>query len=137
LFYNIKGTAIITTRRIPAWCIPKELIHVAEYPKLVRNGIPALIAANGQTCTTRIMDHAEYIQELRAKLHEEMAEYLQEENGRQALEELADLLEVIRALALTHGADTGLLERIRAEKAERRGGFEDRILLLQAGTGNL
>lgn len=104
---------------------------MAKYPKLVRDGIPALIAANGQACTTRIMDNEEYIRELRAKLQEELSEYLREENDGQALEELADLLEVIRALARIHGADSGVLERIRADKAERRGGFEDRILLLQ------
>ncbi|KHL93066.1 phosphoribosyl-ATP pyrophosphohydrolase [Paenibacillus sp. IHB B 3415] len=106
-------------------------MKLADYPKLVRDGIPALIAANGQTCRTRIMDEEEYIRELRAKLHEELAEYLREDNDGQALEELADLLEVIRALAVTHGGDSGILEQIRAEKAERRGGFKERILLLQ------
>jgi predicted house-cleaning noncanonical NTP pyrophosphatase (MazG superfamily) len=54
-----------------------------------------------------------------------------EDNDGQALEELADLLEVIRALAVIHGGSSGILEEIRAEKAERRGGFKDRILLLQ------
>ena len=108
-----------------------------RYPKLVRDGIPALIAASGQSCVTRIMDNEEYIRELRAKLHEEMQEYLQEENDGQALEELADLLEVIRALALTHGGDSDVLEGIRAAKAESRGGFKDRILLLQVENGSL
>ncbi|MNC47073.1 hypothetical protein D3C75_961180 [compost metagenome] len=41
------------------------------------------------------------------------------------------MLEVIRALAVIHGGDSETLEQIRAEKAERRGGFKDRILLLQ------
>ena len=83
------------------------------------------------------MDNEEYIRELCAKLQEEMAEYLREENDRQALEELADLPEVIRALALIHGADDGVLEASRADKAERRGGFKNRIMLLQVENAGL
>lgn len=101
-----------------------------EYHKLVRDGIPALIASKGLVCTTKIMDTPQYIVELRAKLMEEAEEYLREKNDASALEELADLLEVIRALAEVHGGDSNTLERIRNEKAERRGGFKDRILLL-------
>lgn len=104
---------------------------VTEYFKLVRDGIPALIASQGQRCATRIMDTEEYIQALRAKLREEAEEYFAEEQDEYALEELADMLEVIRALAVVHGGDVETLERLRAEKAERRGGFKDRILLLR------
>ena len=43
--------------------------------------------------------------------------------------ELADLLEVIRALAVSYGCSIEELERIRVEKAKERGGFEKRILL--------
>lgn len=50
-------------------------------------------------------------------MREEAEEYLREDNDRLALEELADLLEVIRALAVTHGGSPAVLEQIRAEKA--------------------
>ncbi|WP_054938905.1 nucleoside triphosphate pyrophosphohydrolase [Paenibacillus ihuae] len=104
---------------------------MTEYFKLVRDGIPALITSQGKTCATRILDTEEYIEALRAKLREEAEEYFREEQDDHALEELADMLEVIRALAVIHGGDSEMLEAIRAEKAERRGGFKDRILLLQ------
>jgi predicted house-cleaning noncanonical NTP pyrophosphatase (MazG superfamily) len=103
---------------------------LTEYFKLVRDGIPALIASQGQSCATKILDTGEYIQALRAKLREEAEEYFAEEQDERALEELADLLEVIRALSVIHGGDSETLEKIRAEKAERRGGFGGRILLL-------
>ena len=46
-----------------------------------------------------------------------------------SMEELADLLEVIHAVALARGSSIGEVEQIRIQKAEKRGGFEKRILL--------
>ena len=60
-----------------------------------------------------------------AKLDEELAEYHKDQN----IEELADLLEVIRAAAIARGYSLEDLERVRTEKAAKRGGFEKRILL--------
>lgn len=60
-----------------------------------------------------------------AKLDEELAEYHKDQN----IEELADLLEVIRAAVIARGYTIEDLERVRAEKAAKRGGFEKRILL--------
>ncbi|WP_150265844.1 nucleoside triphosphate pyrophosphohydrolase [Paenibacillus tepidiphilus] len=100
------------------------------YPKLVRDEIPALIAAQGRTCTTSILETEEYITALRTKLCEEAEEYLAADTSAEALEELADLLEVIHALAALHGGDPDKLELIRAHKAEERGGFMKRIMLL-------
>ena len=47
----------------------------------------------------------------------------------QTVEELADLMEVIRAVAVARGYTLEELEQIRADKATKRGGFEKRILL--------
>ena len=46
-----------------------------------------------------------------------------------SIEELADLMEVIRACAVARGYSVEELEQVRAEKATKRGGFEKRILL--------
>lgn len=100
------------------------------YQKLVRDGIPGIIAAQGKALRTRILDTEEYIEQLRIKLKEEAAEYYEADSDEEALEELADMLEVILALALTHGCEGSSLERIRADKAARRGGFKERIFLL-------
>lgn len=59
------------------------------------------------------------------KLDEELAEYHKDQN----IEELADLLEVIRAAVIARGYTIEDLEQVRAEKAAKRGGFEKRILL--------
>ena len=96
-----------------------------RYYKLVRDRIPEMIKASGKTCTTEILSHGEYLRMLDAKRDEELAEYHRDHN----IEELADLLEVIRAAAVARGSSVEELEQVRAEKAARRGGFETRILL--------
>ncbi|MBM7568607.1 nucleoside triphosphate pyrophosphohydrolase [Paenibacillus sacheonensis] len=105
------------------------------YNKLVRDGIPRTIAANGKSFRTRILQPEEYAVALRTKLQEETEEFLRAKDPEEALEELADLLEVIRALAGANGADWDRLEAIRAMKAEKRGGFEDRIYLVDVDDG--
>jgi len=94
--------------------------------KLVRDRIPDLIAASGRRPEVRVCDDGEYTARLRAKLHEETDEYL----GEPDPEELADILEVVHALARTHGLDPAELEKLRAAKAAERGGFDHRLVLV-------
>ncbi|MBP1995821.1 nucleoside triphosphate pyrophosphohydrolase [Paenibacillus eucommiae] len=100
------------------------------YNKLVRDKIPQIIEANGKVFRTRVLSTEEYRSELQTKLREEAEEYFEAKNGLEALEEMADMLEVIRALAGVHGATWEQLEAIRVQKAEARGGFEDRVYLI-------
>ena len=98
------------------------------YNKLVRDRIPEIIQAKGGTCKTRILSDEEYAQKLDRKLGEELAEYLDSHNP----EELADLLEVMYACAALQSLTPADLERIRAEKAAKRGGFREKILLIES-----
>ncbi|AGT32414.1 phosphoribosyl-ATP pyrophosphohydrolase [Geobacillus genomosp. 3] len=101
------------------------------YNKLVRDRIPAIIEQAGKTSTTRILGDEEYRKELQKKAFEELEEYVQAETDEAALEELADVLEIIHALAQCHGASIEQVEQIRAEKAEKRGGFQEKIFLIE------
>ena len=100
------------------------------YNKLVRDRIPFIISSQGKECRTRILDSEEYTEELKVKLNEEVEEYTKADNDQEALEELADMLEVIRALAEAHGSTWAELENIRADKVEARGGFQERVYLI-------
>lgn len=80
---------------------------------------------DNKTCSTRILNESEYLQMIDAKLDEELAEYHKEQN----LEELADLLEILYAAVRARGYSIEDLETLRREKAEKRGGFDQRILL--------
>lgn len=96
-----------------------------KYNKLIRDRIPEIIEASGKTCVTEMLSDEEYLKMIDAKLDEELAEYHKDEN----LEELADLLEVIYAAAKARGYTLEELEKVRAEKAEKRGAFEKKLLL--------
>ena len=95
------------------------------YRKLVRDRIPQIIEQAGQTCSCSILSDEDYLDMLDEKLNEELAEYQEDKS----MEELADLLEVMRAVALARGSSIGEVEEIRRRKAEKRGGFEKKILL--------
>lgn len=101
------------------------------YNKLVRDRIPDIIKAAGKTFTTRILDDEKYRQELRKKAYEELQEYMNAKDDDTALEELADLLEIMHALAECHGSSIEHVEQIRAEKREKRGGFKEKIFLVE------
>ena len=98
-----------------------------KYNKLVRDRIPEVIMSSGQACKTRILADEEYLRMLDAKLDEELAEYHKDQN----IEELADLMEVIYAATIARGYTIEQLERVRAEKAEKRGGFQKKIMLVE------
>ena len=96
-----------------------------KYNKLVRDRIPEIIEADGKTCVCEVLSDEDYLRLLDQKLNEELAEYQESKS----LEELADLFEVMRAVVKARGWTMEKLEQVRADKADRRGGFEKKILL--------
>lgn len=99
---------------------------MTPYNKLVRDKIPDLIRAQQEHPNIRILDDREYRQLLEAKLDEEVGEFHRDRN----LEELADILEVVYALAEDMGySQEELLDEYK-QKHEARGGFRERIFLI-------
>ena len=96
-----------------------------KYNKLVRDRIPEIIEASGKRCVCSTLSDEQYLAMLDAKLNEELAEYQESKS----VEELADLLEVIRAVAVARGSSIEEVEAIRRDKAAKRGRFEKKILL--------
>lgn len=95
-----------------------------RHDKLVRDLIPEIIKANGETPVTRVLSTQEYLVELVKKLREEVTEF----EADLSLEELADVQEVVLALADAL-ASRSELECMRQEKAEKRGAFRNKIFL--------
>ena len=98
------------------------------YHKLVRDQIPAIIAADGHQPVTRVLDHTGYEAALRAKLLEEAHEAQAAPDGQLA-SELADVLEVLHALAAAHGMGWEEIVSEANRKRAERGGFDKRIFL--------
>jgi predicted house-cleaning noncanonical NTP pyrophosphatase (MazG superfamily) len=103
---------------------------IPTYNKLVRDRIPEIIEMSGKICNTRLLTEEEYITEINKKMHEELEEYEATETPDDAIEELADLLELIHAALAHYGSSFEDLEKVRIEKAEKRGGFDEQIFLV-------
>lgn len=96
-----------------------------SYQKLVRDQIPQIIRQNGKNPIVRILEDEEYTACLHQKLDEEVKEFHQDKNA----EELADILEVVYALAADLGVSRGKLMEIFEKKHTQRGGFAQRVFL--------
>lgn len=95
------------------------------YNKLVRDKIPQIIKDNGEEPKLHTLNNREFFEELINKLHEETTEFEEAKN----LDELADIIEVIYALAEVLGYQISDLEAARITKAHKRGGFKQKIFL--------
>lgn len=100
---------------------------MVRYEKAVRDRIPPIIEADGKSCEVVTLEPAAFLPILEAKLQEELDEY----QASKDLGELADLLEVIYAIGKLRGVSQGDLERIRITKRAERGGFDERLFLVE------
>lgn len=99
---------------------------MTEFHKLVRDKIPDFIHEQGEIAHIRILEEAAYRQALEDKLDEEVAEF----HESKKLEELADILEVVYALAESQGAAVQELVDVYEKKHDERGGFSKKIFLI-------
>ena len=95
--------------------------------KLVRDLVPEQLTALGVQVRVEALEGIAFREALRAKLAEEVAEYLAAATDDAAVSELGDVLEVILALASEHGSDARQVECVRMAKRAARGGFDRRL----------
>lgn len=98
------------------------------YRKLMRDRIPQIIQLQGRRPVTRVLDDAGYREALLAKLVEEARE-ASHATADDLPGELADVLEVLRALTMTAGMSWPQLLALAEDKRSRRGGYRRRIFL--------
>lgn len=98
------------------------------YNKLVWDNIPNIIENNGEKPITRVLNDDEYKSELEKKLLEEYNEVI-EATGNDRVEELADMLEIMKYLAKLENATLDDVIKVAKEKANKRGAFENKIFL--------
>jgi predicted house-cleaning noncanonical NTP pyrophosphatase (MazG superfamily) len=100
------------------------------YNKLVRDRIPEIIRADGNVCTTEIMQGGEYIQALREKLVEEALEAAATVDIPMLINELADVYEVMDALMARYDITPASVLAAKEERRNERGGFAQHIRLI-------
>ncbi|EON72504.1 nucleoside triphosphate pyrophosphohydrolase [Lysinibacillus sphaericus] len=101
------------------------------YNKLVRDLIPQVIEATGKTCVTRVLEPSELLNEIKAKMQEEALEFQEATSPKDAIEELADILELVHTVLDVYGVTYEQIEQIRVQKKEQRGGFSEGIYLIE------
>ena len=99
------------------------------FNKLVRDNIPDIIASNGEEAVTKVLSDIEYKVELYKKLLEEANEVINSKDSNETLEELADVLEILRSIANLNGKTLDDVLNTANQKKLKRGGFEKRIFL--------
>ncbi|GAA2418935.1 nucleoside triphosphate pyrophosphohydrolase [Nonomuraea africana] len=104
------------------------------YGKLVRDRIPEIIEAEGRTAIVRVLAESELVPALIDKLVEE-AEELREAEPEDHLGELADIYEVLAALAGTLGFSYEQVLESARHKRGKRGGFSRRLWLDEVTSG--
>lgn len=108
----------------------KEAVLIHQYNKLVRDKLVSIIEGSISIKSVKyrtLEDDSEFFDELVKKLKEEIDEFFEEYK----VEELADILEVVFAIAEQLGVSKTELEEIRQTKFNKRGGFEERIYLIE------
>ena len=93
--------------------------------KLVRDRIPEIIRAKGESPKVRVADKEELDLLMRQKVVEEAEELL--ESG--AIEEIVDIIEILAALIVLREFDDITFEKMRSNKLKERGGFEKGYIL--------
>ena len=103
--------------------------------RLVRDGVAAILQSEGTALPVRKVSGARLTQALFDKLVDEHAELIAEkDHPKHRLEEMADMIEVILALAYQQGASEEYLMGIVHEKRRKEGTFSNGVML-QGSTG--
>ncbi|MBP7654106.1 nucleoside triphosphate pyrophosphohydrolase [Candidatus Dependentiae bacterium] len=100
------------------------------YNKLVRDKIPEIIENDGKKYEMKIVSNDEAKLLLAEKIKEEADEFLKDPSK----EEMADILEVVLSMIKKSNWTFEEIEKIRIQKAEKRGGFEKNIFLVSTET---
>lgn len=96
-----------------------------EFDKLVRDKVPHMIEGQEKVVTVERVSGENYFLKLKEKLQEEVAEFI--EDG--AVEELADIIEVIYAICAFKDINLEQLEQLRLIKVQNRGAFKQGLVL--------
>jgi predicted house-cleaning noncanonical NTP pyrophosphatase (MazG superfamily) len=101
------------------------------FGKLVRDLVPVRIRRHGELADVYHAGRDELLQLIRAKLLEEAFEHYWAVSPDTAVEELADVLEVVRTAAQLLGVEPDAVEAKAERKRRERGGFDAGTVLIE------
>jgi predicted house-cleaning noncanonical NTP pyrophosphatase (MazG superfamily) len=127
-YYRLRDAGIMVLSDQPKY---RRARGRMSYRKLVRDAIPANIAAGGERVSFGRLARDEAVTALVGKLFEEGLEVSGARDRTSRLEELADVLEVLRGLAALENATWEEIETVANDKRNKRGGFEKQTVLIE------
>ena len=98
--------------------------HRFKIAKLIRDKLPTIGASLGFRHQIQNLQGQEHVDHLKLKLLEEAAEVQEATSKEDLTEEMADVFEVLHALAKANHISLEDIEQKRMEKADLRGGFD-------------
>jgi predicted house-cleaning noncanonical NTP pyrophosphatase (MazG superfamily) len=117
---------------------PFEATYTAqEFHKLVRDKIPVLIESHAEQALVTKVSSNELMMLLKEKAIEEALELYWSRNNDAVVEEMADLLEVIMGACKAFGLEFEDIKNIAKKKREKRGGFENGVILVATKENSL
>ena len=99
------------------------------YSKLIRDKIPEIIKQEGGNPTVFELGEEQFKQALKSKLAEEAQELIRAKSPAELRNELCDILELVEAIAENDGIALEELQQEKAQKKEKKGGFNQRLFL--------
>lgn len=109
-----------TWSHVRPWLLGGTLTEI-----MVRDLVPAMMAADGKPGTFRTASAADKDKLLKVKLVEILNAFLIAENDRARVDNLVDILEIMYALAKDMGRTMIDLERMRSNKVKSLGAYEE------------
>jgi predicted house-cleaning noncanonical NTP pyrophosphatase (MazG superfamily) len=99
--------------------------HRFKIAKLIRDKLPSIGASLGFRHQIQRLQGQDHIDHLKLKLLEEAVEVQEATSKSDLAEEMADVFEVLHALAKANKISLEEIEQKRREKADLRGGFDN------------
>ncbi len=99
------------------------------HQKLIRDKIPDIIKAAGGVGKFTVLSQKRFEEEIKKKLLEESKE-LAKAPKEEILNELADVLELIKSIADHYKIRFSKVEEYQKEKRRKRGGFKKKLFLV-------
>jgi predicted house-cleaning noncanonical NTP pyrophosphatase (MazG superfamily) len=100
------------------------------YRKLIRDNIPVKMDRVEAAYETRKMGKKEFKRELLKKVGEEASGLLAAKNKKELIEELADVLDVIKEIRKHWEIKPSCIRKSQKENARKKGGFKKKIYLV-------
>ena len=100
---------------------------IKKYNKLIRDRVLEIIKEAGEKPYWRILNHKEYLKEIKKKVLEEAKELTETKNKKELVNEIVDIQELIDVLVSEIGLKKSQIKKYQKIKNKKRGGFSPQL----------